>query len=270
MHYGMALQLSPGEEFMNRVLVVGGIFFLVAFFWVPEITSAVGLEVAVGGWRQDPSGDIGYKGEKLSVEDELKYDSEDKLFGRAKIDLPLWLPDIYLMATPMKFKEDEGSKNINFTFGDKTFNANIPFKSSVQIDHYDICLYYGLPFLKTGTFGKLNAELGINVRIIDFEAKIDQATTGIEESKSLTLPVPMVYAGIQFKPFKFIGIEGEVRGIAFSSNHYYDLIGRLKIKPLGPIFLSGGYRYENVKIDESDVKASLEFKGPFVEAGIEF
>jgi outer membrane protein len=254
---------------MNRILVVGGILFLLAVFWVPEITSAVGLEVAVGGWRQDPSGDIGYKGEKLSIENELKYDSENKLFGRAKIDLPLWLPNIYLMATPMKF-EDEGSKNIAFKFGDETFNKDIPFTSSLQADHYDICLYYGLPFLKKATFGKLNAELGLNGRIIDFKAKIDQATTGIEESKSFTVLVPMVYAGIQFKPFKFIGIEGEARGIGYSSDHYYDLIGRLKIKPFGPIFLAGGYRYEDVKIDEWDVRATLKFQGPFLEAGFEF
>jgi hypothetical protein len=80
----------------------------------------------------------------------------------------------------------------------------------------------------------------------------------------------MVYAAIQFRPFKFIGIEGEVRGIAYSSNHYYDLIGRLKIKPFWPIFIAGGYRYEDFKIDEWDVRATLKFQGPFLEAGIEF
>jgi outer membrane protein len=255
---------------MSQKLIVGGILFLLTIFLVPETTFAIGLEVAVGGWRQDPSGDIGYKGEKLSVEDELNYDSEDKLFGRAKINMPLWLPNIYLMVTPMKFEDDEGSKNINFTFGDKTFAANVPFTSSIKADHYDICLFYGLPFLKTATLGKLNAELGINGRIIDFEAEIDQPTTGIIESKSLTIPVPMVYAGIQFRPIKFIGIEVEGRGIAYSSNHYYDLIGRLKIMPFKPLFVSGGYRYEEIKIDESDVEATLKFKGPFVEVGIEF
>jgi outer membrane protein len=255
---------------MTRILIVGGILFLLIGFWVPETTSAAGLEVAIGGWRQDPSGDIAYKGEKISVENELKYDSENKLFGRAKIDLPLWFPNIYLMVTPMKFEDDEGSKNINFTFGDKTFTATVPFKSSVKADHYDLCLFYGLPFLKKATLGKLNAELGLNGRIIDFEAKIDQPTTGINESKSLTIPVPMLYAGLQFRPIKFIGVEVEGRGIAYSSNHYYDLIGRLKIMPFKPVFVSGGYRYEEVKIDVSDVDATLKFKGPFVEVGIEF
>lgn len=254
---------------MIRASVVGGILFLSLVFLVPQIASAVGFEATVGMWRQAPSGDISYKGETLSVENELKYDSKTKVFGRAKIDMPLGLPNIYLMATPMEFK-DEGSKNINFTFGDRTFTANVPFKSSVQADHYDICLYYGLPFLKKATLGKLNAEVGLNSRIIDFKAEIDQSATGIKESKSLTVLVPMVYTGLQFKPAKFIGAEVEARGVAYSSNHYYDLIGRLKIKPFGPVFVSGGYRYEDIKIDKSGVKASLKFKGPFVEAGVEF
>ncbi len=254
---------------MKRIVLVGITLFLFSIFLAPEITSAVGLEVAIGGWRQDPSGDIGYKGQKLDVEDELNYDAENKIFGRAKIDLPLGLPNIYLMATPMKFKDD-GSKNTNFTFGDKTFAATVPFTSSIRADHYDICLYYGLPFLKTATLGRLNVDLGLNARIIDFKVKIDQPATGISESKSLTIPLPMAYAGVQINPVKLIGIEFEGRGIAFSSNHYYDLIGRLKIKPFNLVFISGGYRYEDVKIDKSDVKASLKSQGPFLETGIEF
>jgi outer membrane protein len=233
------------------------------------MAEAIGLEVAVGVWRQDPSGDIGYKGESLSVEDELKYDAESKIYGRAKIETPLFFPNIYLMATPVKFDGD-GSKNVNFTFGDKTFSGNTPFTSSLKLDHYDVALYYGLPFLKTATFGIFNAEVGLNARIIAFKAEINQPTTGINESKSLTLPIPMVYLGAQLKPVKFLSLEAEARAIAYSSNHYYDLIGRLKVQPIGPVFIGGGYRYEKVKIDQSDVKAEATFQGPFLELGIVF
>ncbi len=256
-------------EFMNRFRVFAWILSLALIFVVPQIASAVGLEAAIGVWGQDPKGDLGYKGESLSIENELKYDSKTKVFGRVKVDMPLVLPNIYFMATPMKFEAD-GSKDINFTFGDKTFVANVPFSSSARLDHYDIGLYYGLPFIKTATLGKFNAELGLNARIIDFHAEIRQPQTGISESKSLTIAVPMLYAAAQLKPVKLIGIEAELRGIAYSSNHYYDLIGRVKVRPIGLAFIAAGYRYEDVKIDESDVKASMRFGGPFVEAGFEF
>ncbi len=254
---------------MKRTVVAGIFLSLVIIFAVPGGAFAMGIEAAIGGWSQDPSGDISYKGESLSVENELKYDSKTKAFGRVKIDMPLMIPNVYLMATPMKFEAD-GTKNVNFTFGDKTFSGSVPFSSSVQLNHYDVALFYSLPFVRTATAGKFNAEVGLNARIIDFKAEIRQAATGINESKSLTLPVPMLYIGAQLKPVKFLAVEAEVRGVAFSSNHYYDLIGRLKIKPAGPVFIAGGYRYEDVKIDESNVKAKLKFKGPFVEAGVEF
>lgn len=258
---------------MKRLGIFVGILFSALIFVVPQVASAIGLEAAVGVWSQYPSGDISYKGQSLDVENELNYDSETRLFGRVKIDMPMLIPNIYLMATPMEF-EGNGSKNTNFTFGDKTFTNNVPFASKLQLDHYDIALFYGLPFLKTATLGKLNAEVGLNARIIDFKSEIAgrDAVTGLQttESKSLTLPVPMLYLGAQFKPVKVVSLEAEVRGIAYSGNHYYDLIGRLKIKPVGPVFIAGGYRYEDIKIDESDVKANFKFKGPFMEVGVEF
>lgn len=113
-------------------------------------------------------------------------------------------------------------------------------------------------------------EVGLNVRIMDWQAEINQPSTGISESKSLTLPVPMIYLGAQLKPVKYLSLEAEARGIAYSSNHYYDLIGRIKVQPIGPVFIAGGYRYEDVKIDQSDIKANITFKGPFLELGIAF
>ena len=80
----------------------------------------------------------------------------------------------------------------------------------------------------------------------------------------------MVYMGILFRPAKFIRVEAEGRVISYNSDHYYDFIGRVRINPFGPFFISGGYRYEDIKIDEEDVEADVTFKGPFAEIGVSF
>jgi hypothetical protein len=80
----------------------------------------------------------------------------------------------------------------------------------------------------------------------------------------------MVFAGVQVKPISLFAIEGEFRGIAIGQNHYYDYIAKLRINPIPVVYISGGYRSEDVKIDQSDVKAALKFSGPFVEAGVSF
>jgi len=228
---------------------------------------AVGIEAAVGVWNQDPKGDFSYQGQRLDLEDELRYDEETRVTGRVKLELPL-VPGIYLMATPMKF-EGDGSKSVPFTFGGTTYAGTLPFHSKLELNHYDLALYYGIPFLKTVTMDVLNIELGVNGRLIDMEAEVSQ--TGLStESKSVTYVIPMVYAGVQIRPVDWLALEGEARGISYSGNQYYDLIGRGKIIFLDHLFAAGGYRYEKLKIDTSDIKGDMEFAGPFGEVGIQF
>ena len=105
-----------------KVWIAGG---LLGLLLLPCTASAVGIEMAVGVWNQAPNGDVSYKGttgqDQLSIRDNLKYGDESKVFGRVKIDAPLLLPNIYLMATPMEFSQT-GSKNTTFKFGNVTFN----------------------------------------------------------------------------------------------------------------------------------------------------
>jgi outer membrane protein len=173
------------------------------------------------------------------------------------------------MATPLKWDET-GSKDVNFKFGDETFTGNVPFDSELKMNHLDVGLFYGLPFIKDATAGAFNVDLGLNVRLMDFEASIKQPSTGLKESESYFLPIPMAYAALQAKPIKYLSLELEGRGIGWSSNYYVSLIGRLKVRPYGPFFIAGGYRYDTVSIDYQDVEVDAIFQGPFLEAGFEF
>jgi outer membrane protein len=116
----------------------------------------------------------------------------------------------------------------------------------------------------------LNIELGLNARVIDFSAMVRQETLMLEESESMTLPLPMGYVGIQVDPIEWLCLEAEGRGIEYSGNLYYDFIGRLKFKPAGPVFVAGGWRIERIEINEDDLEVDVQFKGPFLEAGVEF
>jgi outer membrane protein len=241
------------------------------------VSHALGLEIGAGYVRHEPSGDIAYKPlssfDTLDIERDLGYDREERVFGRMKAEMPLLFPNIYVFATPIKF-EETGSKTENFTFGDISFDVTAPFDSKVQMDLYDIGLYYSLPFVNEATLGKINAEVGLNVRIVDFDAEVSgrDVITGLTTTESINevIPVPMIYAAIQLNPTDYLSIEAEGRGVAYSDNHYYDIIGRIKIKPIGPLFIAGGYRHNDIKIDYRDIEASVKLSGPFVETGVIF
>jgi outer membrane protein len=246
---------------------------LAAFLAAPASSHALGLEAAVGGWMQSPSGTVGYEtgiptADSIDLEKDAGFDDEIQAFGRAKIDLPI-VPNVYLMATPMKF-DGKGQKNVNFQFGDFNFTSGVDFEAELTLDHYDIAVYYGIPFLGMATLGKFGAEVGVNLRLLSLDVEVTQPATGLTESESFTLPVPMLYAGAQFKPIDLIAIEAEFRGVSFDGNDYFDYIGRLKVKPFGPLFVAGGYRHQSINLDNVEgITVDADIGGPFFEVGIE-
>ncbi len=257
---------------MKHINVITSVIISLAIL-VPSITQAMGVEAAISYWRQDPEGTIAYKKysptDNIDLEKNLRYDTENRVMGRLKINTPIFIPNIYIMATQMEF-DGTGNKVVDFKFGNIIFQKNLSFYSKLTLHHYDIAFFGNIPLLQTATLKRLNLELGLNLRIIDFKAEIQQYLTSLRESKSYTVPVPMLYAAIQLKPVKNISIEGEARGITLGGDHMYSLIGRVKINVMGPLFITGGYRYEDTDVDKKDIDANVTFKGPFVETGFEF
>jgi outer membrane protein len=258
---------------MKKIQLYVACLFVLSMLVVPCSAFAFfGADIGVGYWRQTPSGTLNYKplpgviGD-IDLKDDLNLDTENKPFARIRAELPLILPNIYLMATPMTFK-GSGQLTRSFSFNDQTFTGGVNVDSEVKLDHYDLALFYPIPALKTATLGKVNIDLGLNARKLDFEGTISQGS--LTTSKSLSVYVPMIFAGIQVKPISAFSIEAEVRGIAYSGNHYYDYIGRVRVNPIPLVFIGAGYRAETIKIDQSDVKADIKFGGPFIEAGLSF
>jgi len=127
------------------------------------------------------------------------------------------------------------------------------------------------PFLKRITNDVLNVELGLDARAMDFEANINQTTTGVSAQKTWWTVLPLGYGSIQIYPAKVIGFEAEFKGVFYGANNYMDIIGKIKILPYGPIEISVGYRYESLKADfGGDFKGNITINGPFVEAGVKF
>ncbi|ABW65837.1 TIGR04219 family outer membrane beta-barrel protein [Desulfosudis oleivorans] len=241
---------------------------------VPATSFAIGLEAAIGGWGQDISGDMAYKPlnpitDVIDFERDLGYDSETRVMGRVRIDMPLIIPNIYVMATPMEF-EGTSQQAVEFKFGNDTFEADIPYTSKLSMNHVDVALFYSIPLLEMATFNRLNIDLGINLKVADLSAEITQPDTGLSEKEDYVLPIPMAFAAVQLKPIDLLAIEAEGRGISYSGNHLFNVIGRVKVKPFGPFFIAGGYRYDSIKLDEKDLRLDAQVDGFFAETGFEF
>ncbi len=223
----------------------------------------VEIEAAVGGWYAIPSGDMKYKAQVDSdLEDVFGFEEEVFPMGRVKLDLPV-VPVIYLMATPMEF---EGDAKTNFQFNNQAFTAGTNTK--LTLDHADLALYYGVPFLGLATLGTVHVNAGINVRVYDVKAEmVDGGTT---ESMDMTIPLPMLYLSADISPVDAFSIEGEVRALSLGDGQVLSAIARLRLNALGPFFVAGGYRYDKISLDKDGFEADFEASGPFAEVGLDF
>ena len=226
----------------------------------------VSVEGAVGGFLASPSGTFQYDGgTDGDVESLIGLDDEFLPAARLRVELPLMIPNVYLMATPMKF---EGDISGHYSFKGVDYGAGD--EASLTLNQYDAALFYSIPFLGMATLGRVGVDVGLNLRMIDLEAEMTDSATGAVESESMNLPVPLLFVAAQLNLIGGFALEAEVRGMDVGYARVLSAIGRVKYNTMGPMFVAAGYRHEEVSIDEDDIEADITFAGPFAEVGFSF
>lgn len=254
---------------------------LLAALALPGAADAASVEIAVGAWYVNPDGDISYKpgpAGDIDLKSHVAYDDQWEPMFRLKTRLPL-LPNIYLQATPLAFDANNHGDAFEFALGDAVFFGNDTIDSEFFLNIYDADLFFRVPLIESGDRGLVNIELGAGARWVVLRTDFDDLDidggdiadfNALDDSRSETVVYPMGYAGLDINPSKYVSLVGEAWGYSYHSDTLYTLVGRLKISPLGPLFLSGGYRYDNYDFDRKDLDLDATFSGPFAELGLEF
>jgi len=181
------------------------------------------------------------------------------------VDLPFL--NVAFMSTPLKY-EGSGVMTQNVDFGGTTFTATTPVTSKLDLNHYDLTLFWAVPLLKAASLNTFNVEFGLNARMLDVDVSISDG--GNTEQKAVSATIPMLYLGAQITPIDALSIEAEYRGISAGDSKYTDTMAAIKWKVVPTIYISGGYRMEKLELDEEGVTSDIEFKGPFAELGFKF
>ncbi len=243
------------------------------------VPSRAMLELAVGAWSQNIDGNLSYNlftngSDKADVADDLDFEDDVRGVGYLKLELPI-LPSLYLGFTPMEFK-GYNTMDRSFTFGRYTFLEDRPLKSKIELNHFDIGLYYSLIFDEFAYMKKIKVDLGLNLRT----AELDVAVTGsvntdngekrIRESEDYTLPIPMLYGAIQITPAKRFSLEIEGRGVTLGGDYLVSLLSKIKFRINETVFIAAGYRYDDIRLDEDDLDVDSSVSGLFFETGVAF
>ena len=233
----------------------------------------VDLKAGIGYQMLSPSGYVNYDGDNIDVENDLNWDDSKSVFGYAEIGLPV-LPNIRVEYLPTLY-EGTGNVNKSVKFGNISLNYKDRVYSKFDVNQIDVVAYYGIPI------PIVNPKLGLAVKVLDGNVYVKSLTTQQDENVDLTLPIPLVYIGFDINPPMIpVSLYIDGKGIAYNGSSLIDAKATLKYEfvglPLiGNLYIGGGYRYQRFKLDDVDIdgkklNADLKFKGPFVEAGVQF
>jgi outer membrane protein len=172
------------------------------------------------------------------------------------------------MATSIEF-EGNDSRNLRFNAEDKVVAGESLFDSQITMNEIDLALYYDVPFVSTLSSDRINIDLGLNVRAIDFDGKIEQDYI-VNGSKNFVVPIPMVFGALTLHPMNDLALEAEGRGLSVGANKAYSVVGRIRWNVMDQVFATGGYRFDKVDVNYQGILIDANISGPFFEAGLSF
>jgi len=159
--------------------------------------------------------------------------------------------------------------NIPVTYNGSNYNAGDTVSAELKANVYDAALTWYLVNMDDLP-SRLQIGIEAAVKVTNVDATLSDATLGISQTVSKTLPIPTIGLRGRVALADFIGITGRAGYLGYASNHFLDAEGQIEFSPLPTLGIYGGYRYINLKIDQSGVFVDARFQGPFVGAFFRF
>jgi outer membrane protein len=223
------------------------------YYWFPSLDGNVKVdEAATIGDTIDFEKDLG-------IEDE-NYPSFEVFLGGGKHHLSLMYTDIDYSGRNTLTKD--------ITFNGKIYSATSLVNSSIEYKMMDLLYQYDFLNLENVLAG---FSLGVVFQIKYLDGEVGLKTTGIDEKKDFTLPIPMIGLNLHIGMLADV-LEARLRGtaIGYAGNAIYELMADISWTPLPFLDIHGGYKTFVIDIDEDDVIFDYDMSGPFVAVTLSF
>jgi len=228
---------------------------------------AVGFEFGGGAWQKSYSGTASdADGRSFDVEDDLGIDDNRNGYFWAALEHPVpVLPNLRVERSSLD-TDGEGTVTRQFTFKGQTFTANEDVESTLDIQQTDLIAYYEV----LDNWASL--DIGLNVRMLDGDVRIESQDRNRSEERSFSSPVPMAHAALRFDvPLAGAWVGAQGSGISYSGSRFIDVRAMAGYEFDFGLGFEAGYRRQNLKIDDiDDFDADLDADGAFAGAYFNF
>lgn len=212
------------------------------------------------------AGNVNGVGQQVDVERDLNLDDSQNV--TAEVALQWGDSRFSLNYLPIEFS-GTGNLTVAGTFNGQAFSVNDRVNSKLSIDLYDIgYTYYLINMDDLPTRFQLGLELA--VKVADAKVNFHDQTQGFTETNSVTAPIPTLGARVRIGFADYLGIIGRVGYMEYDNNHFTDAEAQVEFSPLPAVGIYAGYRYFDLKVDESDVFVETDFSGPYAGLMVRF
>ena len=228
--------------------VVG--FSLEAVYWAPEVS---------GSFNSDGDADI-------DISDDLGIDDPDDTSIVMRLEHPVpFLPNIRYQGISL---DSDGREVLsgNVTFEGRTYNTGETLRTSLDLSHDDIVLYYEV------LDNWVNLDIGIDVKSFDGEVSMVGSANTVTSSIDIDETIPLLYLSAKFDlPFTGYYLGVDISNISSGDGSVDDTTIRLGYESGSGFGLEGGVRQFSVELDDVDnLDSDLEYDGAFLNGFFRF
>lgn len=199
-------------------------------------------------------------GSNIDFVDDLGLE-DTKGFLEGRITLELGKHKLRYAFVPMKW-DGTNSLATSVIFGGQTYTGAV--NSDISVNYHRLGYEYDIIDL-------LSNRVGLIAELKYFDADAHLTATGIDETESVSAPIPTVGVVAQIGLPLLFNVTAELTGIATGSDIYLvDGEAMLNLKPAPFVVLSAGYRYFRIHLEKDNDKADLTLNGPFVSLRANF
>lgn len=231
-----------------------------AFLSVPAVQAdtVLGIYAGAGSWNADYSGTAGEPSTTLK---DLGFKDSSNNYYYVALEHPIPLiPNILLERTIIS-SEQSSMISRSFSLDGNNFTAGDTITSDFDLSHTDATLYYEI------LDNWVNLDLGITVR--EFDGYVKARSTAFPANNAnvkLDDALPMVYGKVQFDlPFSGFSAAGDVKYITFDGDKISDITVKLSylFDSVLDVGAEVGYRQLSLTLDDDDLRADTDLKGPY-------
>jgi len=223
-----------------------------------QADTVLGIYAGVGSWSSDYDGHVGDP--SVTLDDlGVKKHSNNYYYIALEHPIPL-VPNIMLEHTSINSKQTAAISK-TFTIDGTTYVANDTIASDFDLTHTDATLYYEI------LDNWVNLDVGITARRFDGYVSA-RSTNNLSAPKKVAVDqtLPLLYGKVQFDlPFTGFSAGGDVKYISYSGDKLSDYTVKVSylFESVLDIGIEAGYRKMSLTVDDDDLKAKVELKGPY-------